>query len=629
MIYTAKNETVKILHTGDTHIGSRQYHSDIRRRDYFESFEKVIVDAIENEMDAVVHAGDLFDNRNPTIEDLLETIFILTKLKKAKIPFFGIVGNHESKQNTQWLDIFETMGLTKRLGSRPVILENEKIRLCFYGIDNLSAPRLSSFDFSVFEQDGAQPAESGDRKVYNILTLHQLLSPILPGQPLSCDDFTRNIPISFDVILLGDNHKYECIKHNGAWLTYSGSTERCSMAEEEPRSYNILTFEETESVITRRTIPTRDFVVIKMTDSENDMRSIFEKIDSYSEKIKDAVVFVELSGIKKTLLSVSEIEEYVKNKGAAVARIGDKRDLERKENDRIERIVFRDPDEVVTQELKKLNLTEAGLLMDRIIRDTDTAKSRIDDESETRLKTFLGSREFTEEYKRESPGLFLEEPEFTGSAEPESKDEETKTEKITEIIRNFRVSEFDETDKGQSGEKEKTAEAGQDSEKEKTAKAGQGGGKEKTAEAGQGSRKEKTAEAGQGGEKEKTAETGQGGEKEKTAKAGQGGEKEKTAETGQGGEKEKTAEAGQGGEKEKTAEAGQGGEKEKTAEAGQGGVKGEEGEPEEALESNISENGVDRKPASKKPYALKKEEATKSAPRQYTLGDMFGREDEK
>ena len=397
--YRSENPVIQILHTADTHLGSRQYHSDIRRNDFFESFEKVIVDAIENKVTAVVHAGDFFDNRNPTIEDLIDTISILTKLKDAEIPFFGIVGNHESKQNTQWLDIFAEMDLAHRLGSRPIVIDNGIFQIRFFGIDNLSAPRLESFDFSVFEAN--EPDYDG--KVYNLLALHQLLDPVLPGQPLSCDDFTASIPISFDAVLLGDNHKYECIRHNGAWVTYPGSTERCSAAEIEPRSYNILTFDGGDLSITRRNIPTRDFIIISIeaeADDKNLLESIFSKIDSYSGAIKDSVVFVELSGLKKSLVSVSEIEEYVKNKGAVVARVGDKRDLEKADSDIVENIVFRDPDEVVAQELRKLNLTEAGLLLDGIIRDKEVSKSNIDEMSETQLKAFLESCDFSEEYKR-------------------------------------------------------------------------------------------------------------------------------------------------------------------------------------------------------------------------------------
>lgn len=419
-VYTVEKSEIKILHTGDTHLGSRQYHSDIRRQDFFDSFAKVISDAVENEMDAVVHTGDLFDNRNPTIEDLIETIAVLTPLKNAGIPFLGIVGNHEVKQNTQWLDIFESMGLAERIGSNPVIVKGSKSEIHFYGIDNLSGPRLSSFDFSVFDgNSGSGNDSNGDRigsgkKVYNILMLHQLLEPILPGQPLSCDDFTNPIPIPFDAVLLGDNHKYECIKHNGAWVTYPGSTERCSASEAEPRSYNILTFDGNDISITRRTIPTRDFITIPIASNDDgkiSVEDVYSKIDAYSEKIKDAVVFVELSGSKKTPVPISEIEEYVKNKGAVVARVGDKRSLEREDSEKDIQIVFRDPDEVVTQELRKLNLTEAGFLLDSIIRDTDTSKTNVTDVSEDCLKDFLENHDFKEEYRREK--IFSENSEFS------------------------------------------------------------------------------------------------------------------------------------------------------------------------------------------------------------------------
>ncbi|MDR2943549.1 MAG: exonuclease SbcCD subunit D [Methanosarcinales archaeon] len=405
-IYEAETSEIRILHTGDTHLGSRQYHSDVRRQDFFDSFALVIRDAIENQMDAVVHTGDLFDNRNPTIEDLIETIGILTRLKIAGIPFFGIVGNHESKQNTQWLDIFESMGLTKRLGSDPVIVEGKDVQIRFYGIDNLSAPRLAAFDFSAFEAD---PQCGGDgKKIYNVLTLHQLLEPVLTGQPLSVDDFTSSVPIKFDAVLLGDNHKYECVKHNGTWMTYPGSTERCSTAETDPRSYNILTFDGSDILITRRTIPTRGFVIIPIVSDENGeirMDDIYSKIDAYAEKINGAVVFIELSGIRKTLVPISEIEEYVKNKGAIVARVGDKRDLEKEDSYEEKRIVFRDPDEVVTQELRRLNLTEAGFLLDSVIRDSETSKTNVAEASENRLKEYLSRRDFKEEFRRDSPYL--------------------------------------------------------------------------------------------------------------------------------------------------------------------------------------------------------------------------------
>jgi DNA repair exonuclease SbcCD nuclease subunit len=52
-------QETRILHTADTHLGYRQYHSEVRRQDFFKAFEVVIRDAVDMQVDAVVHAGDL------------------------------------------------------------------------------------------------------------------------------------------------------------------------------------------------------------------------------------------------------------------------------------------------------------------------------------------------------------------------------------------------------------------------------------------------------------------------------------------------------------------------------------------------------------------------------------------
>ncbi|HML27159.1 MAG TPA: metallophosphoesterase, partial [Methanomethylovorans sp.] len=148
---------IKIIHTADTHIGYRQYHSDVRRQDFLQAFSAVIDDAIKMKVDAVVHAGDLFDSRTPSLEDILDTMKLFSRLKVADIPLLAIVGNHESKQSTQWLDLFESMGLAIRLGNTPYMLEE----VAFFGIDSVPRSKIPLFDFSVFEE----PLDSS----YNVL----------------------------------------------------------------------------------------------------------------------------------------------------------------------------------------------------------------------------------------------------------------------------------------------------------------------------------------------------------------------------------------------------------------------------------------------------------------------------
>ncbi len=55
----------RVIHTGDTHIGYQQYHSPERRQDFLDAFERVVADALDGDVDAVVHAGDLYHDRRP------------------------------------------------------------------------------------------------------------------------------------------------------------------------------------------------------------------------------------------------------------------------------------------------------------------------------------------------------------------------------------------------------------------------------------------------------------------------------------------------------------------------------------------------------------------------------------
>jgi len=368
---------IRILHTADTHLGYKQYHSEVRRTDFFAAFEIVINDAIDMQVDAVVHAGDLFDSRNPTLEDLLETINILSRLKVANIPLFGIVGNHESKQNTQWLDLLEEMGLAARLGKKPRMVGDVAI----YGIDSVPKSKIPLFDYSGFEASDTSQLENCRK----LLVMHQIVQPF-PYAEWDCADMVEKLPFRVDAILLGDYHKYEKIKVGETWVTYPGSTERNSASESEPRSYNIITLSDKGLEISRRTIPTRHFLPIPVTlkGEEKSYEQIFSAINEHLEELPGSVVFLKISGDSGSVLSFSEIEEYLLNKGALVPRI---RDLRIKESfpDEVLKVTFSDPDHAVANEIKRMSLNDGGLIVDEIIRNSNVPRSRVNEETEGRL----------------------------------------------------------------------------------------------------------------------------------------------------------------------------------------------------------------------------------------------------
>jgi DNA repair exonuclease SbcCD nuclease subunit len=383
---------IRILHTADTHLGYKQYHNEFRRKDFFAAFEQVINDALEMQVDAVVHAGDLFDSRNPTLEDLLETINILSRLKTAGIPFFGIVGNHESKQNTQWLDLFEEMGLAARLGNKPRIIEN----IAVYGIDSVPRSKISSYDYSNFEvPDPALFSRPEDFENYkNILVMHQIVQPF-PYAEWDCAVVLENLPFKVDAILLGDYHKYEKFPVGEAWATYPGSTERNSVSEADARTYNIVTFSADRVEISRRPISTRRFVSIpvNLNGEENPHEQAFSKINERLEELPEAVVFLEISGDSKAVLSMSEIEEYLLKKEALVVNFNDKRTKEVLSDEGLT-VTFSDPDHAVADEIKRMSLNDGGLIVDEIIRSLNVPKSRVDEETENRLLKLVKAIDF-------------------------------------------------------------------------------------------------------------------------------------------------------------------------------------------------------------------------------------------
>ncbi|WMW21547.1 exonuclease SbcCD subunit D [Methanolobus mangrovi] len=384
-------DEIRIVHTGDTHLGYRQYHSDVRRQDFLNAFSTVVDDAISMNVDAVVHAGDLFDSRNPTLDDILDAMGLFSRLKSAGIPLLAIVGNHESKQSTQWLDLYSSLGLVTRLGTEPYRLGE----VALYGIDSVPRTKIPLFDYSVFE------GKATDAR-YNLLAMHQLVKPFAFGD-WDIKDVIESIPFDVHAVLLGDNHKNEVITVSDAWVTYCGSTERNSTSEREPRAYNIVTIGEGGIEISKRVIPTREFVFIPvtLTEAPNAHDDVFSTVMEYD--IAQKVVFVEISGDVKAKLDFSEIEKFLLARGALVPGIKDLRTGVDTLDDASLKVSFSDPDDVVKEEIKKMDLTAGGLLLDDIIRDPQIVKTKVDDEAETKLGQLLEKIDFTESVPSDIP----------------------------------------------------------------------------------------------------------------------------------------------------------------------------------------------------------------------------------
>ena len=362
----------RVIHTGDTHIGYRQYHSPERRADFLDAFERVVADAVDTaDVDAVVHAGDLFHDRRPDLPDLLGVLSALRTLDDADVPFLAVVGNHESTRGGQWLDLFESMGLATRLDDEPTVIGDT----AFYGLDHVPESQRHKLDYEFAPYDADAAA----------LVSHGLFEPFAYAD-WDTEELLEQSTVEFDAVLLGDNHTPDTARVAGTWVTYCGSTERASASERDPRGYNLVRLGADVEAgddavdIRRRALETRPFVFLDVELADG------EGLDRVRDRVRerdvaDAVVIVRIAGDGEPIAPAA-VEEFAAERGALIARVTDRREVEAETELSVS---FADPDEAVRERIGDLGLSEAAQDVDDVVRG-DLPDSNVREEVKRRIE---------------------------------------------------------------------------------------------------------------------------------------------------------------------------------------------------------------------------------------------------
>jgi exonuclease SbcD len=363
---------VRVIHTGDTHLGYRQYHAPERRQDFLDAFRSVVDDAVEQDVDAVVHAGDLYHDRRPGLRDILGTISVLRPLREHDIPFLAIVGNHEGTRDAQWLDLFETLGLAERLDSGGRVVDDT----AFYGLDYVPEAKRDDLDYEFAERDAAHTA----------LVSHGLFTPF-PHANWDLDRVLDQSNVAFDAVLLGDNHAADTAQVGDTWVTYCGSTERASASEREARGYNVVEFDG-DVAISRKGLDTRDFVFVDVDlGPEDGTEFVRERVREHD--VEDAVVIVTVEGDGDTV-TPADVERFGDEQGALITRVNDRREVETETDVDVS---FADPDDAVRERVREMGLSEPALDVDETVRDLNLADSNVRDRVRSRVENVLEDAE--------------------------------------------------------------------------------------------------------------------------------------------------------------------------------------------------------------------------------------------
>jgi len=234
-------ENARILLVADTHLGfDLAFRPKIQRRrrgdDFFENFRRALKPALSNQVDLVVHGGDLlFRSKVPAklVEMALAPLF---EVADRGVDVYLVPGNHERSRIP-----YPLLAAHKRLHifdrPRTFLHKTGAMILSLSGFP--SAGRRLNFKKLLSQTGYQQPADA------RLLCLHEAVE----GATVGPSNYTfrntpdvvrcRDIPGGFTAVLCGHIHRHQVLTKNlAAPVFYPGSVERTSFAEkDEPKGF--------------------------------------------------------------------------------------------------------------------------------------------------------------------------------------------------------------------------------------------------------------------------------------------------------------------------------------------------------------------------------------------------------
>lgn len=287
---------MKILHTGDWHIGKRLNGVDMIE-DQRHMLDQLLEHIDESSVELVVVAGDVFDRSNPSQSALKLVNEYLYKINIEKgIPVLAISGNHDSRSRLDYGSYwFEKSNYHMRtsLGdiTTPVVIDGHHFYMVPH-IDVLEAKVFFDDDtirshHDVYNRITEEIDKVMDKDAYNVLIGHMFISNGKASdseRPLSIglsEEVGADLFEAFDLVMLGHLHHPFAITHER--IFYSGSLLKYSFSEvKQPKGFRMVETGETTKCTFIPLQQRRDLVHYQGTFEEVINETvIFEDKDAY------------------------------------------------------------------------------------------------------------------------------------------------------------------------------------------------------------------------------------------------------------------------------------------------------------------------------------------------------------
>lgn len=355
---------INIVHTGDLHLGIENYGKNIdnlpittRVIDFLQSFDFIVSYAIENDADLFLIAGDIYEQREPSIYIQNEFSRRLIRLLEANIPVVLLIGNHDSLttiKKISSLQIFKELKIPNiYVIDEPSVLKvkTKSGIIQIAGLPYIEKNRLKEFfkNFSVKDNNKSELTKilitqlienikrSLEKEYPAILTAHLTLReaiyqnwhPIIIGNELYVDLNTLRDD-AFSYVALGHIHKPQSFEGKPE-IAYCGSMETIDFGEANfNHGFIFLSIEEDEVKKEFITIPqSRRFITINIdvssnSDPINEIIKVLTEKDTINDIVKIKLILNDGS------LSIDENKIY--NEAAKYCFIISSVKTERKEN---------------------------------------------------------------------------------------------------------------------------------------------------------------------------------------------------------------------------------------------------------------------------------------------------------
>lgn len=286
--------SIKILHTGDLHICSPMLNmgdkANSRIGELLETFSNIIKLAEAEKADALLIAGDLFENSNPDRETLNYISGEFEKIKHIKI--FMVLGNHD-------------YALEFNFPSNVYLFKNyiEKISVGnadIYGV---------SFDSEHCERCIIEGFTADDKEKINIMLVHGDVQSGSLYNPITTDDINYS---GVDYMALGHIHS-----HNGFAVSGSSTYAYCGIPEgrafDECGEKGVIIAEVGKGYVNGRFLAVcgRKYICknIDVSGLEDNLQ-IADKISAELKGTENAYR-VKLKGIRNTFIDTAFIKNYL------------------------------------------------------------------------------------------------------------------------------------------------------------------------------------------------------------------------------------------------------------------------------------------------------------------------------